>query len=140
MNATKVEDVKVPVTFEEAQKIDEQNSKYFKPEINKEYKLTFSSWSLYRKKVPHYKNKERLEEKTVLELNVDSLNGMPVEMEWGILSQKCRTAFELYCKLGTITKKVFYFKSTGEQSKRTYQVAEAADKETIAIKQETLKT
>lgn len=128
------QDVKVEITFDDAEKLDALASKYFKAETNVQYQLTFSHWCLYRKKVPNFNNKDVLEDKSILELTVDSINGEPVNQEWGILSAKCRSAFEPYCRNGSILKKVFSYKSKGEGKDKVYQVAEVGDKESISIK------
>ena len=123
------------ISPDEAEKLDQLDNKYFKPETNIEYKLSFSAWKLIRKKVPDFNNREKMVEKTVLKLNVDSLNGStkkpggePLDMLWEILSMKCRMAWDAYYRNGNITKKIFSYKQKGEGTNRTYAISEVGDK------------
>lgn len=123
------------ISFEEADKLDALNSKYFKAEDNIEYVVSFSSWKLGKKMIPNYNDKTKLEEKVVLELTLESLNGAnkrgngePLSMQWSMISAKQREAFRVYCENGSITKKTFKYKQKGPSTNRTYQIAEVGDK------------
>lgn len=130
-----VEEGETEIGFEEAEKMDKLSSKFFKPETNIEYKLTFKSFVLVRKSVPCFDDKSKSEIKPVLKLIIDSLDGVkvrpdgtPLALSWEILSPKVRAAFDIYCRNGNILKKQFSFKQKGESKDRTYQVAELGDK------------
>ena len=133
----KIEDVKeTEISPDEAEKLDQLDNKYFKPETNIDYELSFSEWKLLRKEVPDYNNREKMVEKTVLKLVIDSLNGTkvktngePIDITWEILSMKCRMAWDTYYRNGNITKKMFSYKQKGEAKNRTYHISEVGDKE-----------
>lgn len=117
------------IDFAEADRMDELESKYFKPKLNIEYRLTFSSWRLVRKLIPDYKDKTKMNERTVLELKIESRSDSPVEQEWGILAKTCRDAFSAHCKNGNITKKIFSFKAVGTNKAERYEISEVGDKD-----------
>lgn len=130
-------EIQKKLTFEEAEKLDSMSAKYFKPETNIQYELSFSEvdgegFLLFRKDC-QFKKDAPVEQKTCLRLHVENINGNKPENEqgyqvWDITSIKLRTAFETYCKNGNILKKIFSFKQKGEGVSRTFQVAEASDK------------
>lgn len=132
----KIEDIEeVEISPDEAEKMDQLDNKYFKPETNIDYTLSFKSWKLIRKAVPDFNNKEKMVEKTVLKLVIDKLNGTakkpngePIEMSWEILSMKCRMAWDTYYRNGNILTKEFAYKQKGESKNRTYHISEIADK------------
>jgi len=132
----KIEDVKeMEISPDEAEKLDQLDNKYFKPETNIEYKMSFKSWKLIRKAVPDFNEKTKMVEKTVLCLVLDSLNGTytkpdgtPVEVSWEILSQKCRIAWDAYYRNGNIVRKIFSYKQKGDNKDRTYIISEVGDK------------
>jgi len=116
------------ISFEEAGKFDDLESKYFSPSLNIPYKLTFSGWSLYRKNVPKYNDKTQTEERTILQLLVDSRDGQPCKQEYNVLSIKVRAAFQPYCKDNTITKKVFNLTLKGKTKTDSVQVTPGEDR------------
>lgn len=121
------------ISFGEAEELDSLETMYFKPETNIQYELTFSAWKLVRKQIPKYKEKETYEEKTILELKVETVNGKETDQEWGIISKKLRTAFSTYCVNGNILKKVFSYKQKGDGGDRSYHVSELRDKKSIEV-------
>ena len=129
------------LTFEEAEKIEEREGLYFKPETNREYKLTFSTWKLVMRNIPAYRDPKIMERKVVLELRIDgmdgetkTMNGEPLNKEWGIISKKCRNAFEPFCEADTITKRIFTFKQKGENQNRVYQLADVGERKEVGQK------
>jgi hypothetical protein len=123
------------ISPDEAERMDALDRKYFKPETNIEYKLSFKRWKLVRKMVPQFDNKNLKEEKTVLELAVDSMNGSvakgdgsQLDIIWEIISPKCRAAWDPHYRNGDIIKKLFSFKSKGEGIHRTYTVVVVGEK------------
>jgi hypothetical protein len=124
------------LNWDEANRLDALESKYFKPETNIKYRMSFSSARLVKKSVPDFNDKTKQVTKVVLCLTLSSLNGetkksdgSPLDMSWEILSQKCRSAWEPYCRNGNITKMAFEFIQKGEAKERTYQVVVAGPKE-----------
>lgn len=123
------------MNFDEAEKMDELESKFFKAESNIEYVLTFSNWKLEIQTVPDYNDKNKQTKKPVLVVTVDSINGTktkvtgePIAKEWGILSRKLRETFRPFCESGNITKKTYKFKAKGDGKDRTYTLLEVGDK------------
>lgn len=132
---TEEEPVERVISPDEAEELDQLDNKFFKPETNIEYKLSFKEWKLIRKEVPDFNEKSKMVEKTVLKLVIDSLNGKktrpdgtPLEMIWEILSMKCRMAWDSYYRNGNIVKKTYSYKQKGESKNRTYHISEVGDK------------
>lgn len=115
--------------FEEAQKLDEANTPFFKPEANTEYQLGFSGYRLVEKAVPDYNDKTKMVNKVILELRVDFLNGRKVDKEWGILSVKLRNKWKDYCENGQVTKAIFKYKFTGTGKATDYNITFLGSKE-----------
>ena len=81
--------------FDEAEKLDVLNSRYFNAETNVKYILTFApiaptiqgaapiAYELVEKEVPDFNDKTKLVKKVALNLQVDSIDGQPVHQEWG---------------------------------------------------------
>ena len=138
MSEISVYDPKVSMTFEQAEEFDARAAKYFKVETNIPYKLTIASWRLYLKKTPVFNEDKsapiQYEDKPCLELILDSVNGEPVNQIYNVNSKRGRAAFEPYCRAGTLTKKVFSFRTKGEGKEKAFQVAELGEREAINIK------
>lgn len=119
---TKLEGVEI--SSEEAEQFDLLSAKYFSAQQNVPYELTFSRARLARKMVKRYQSEE-MEEKVVLELIVNSINGKNTvaPQEWNIKSKKLRDMFDVYYKDGRITKKVFLFKIKGMGKETNYTLA-----------------
>ena len=110
------------IGFEEAERLDSFDSMFWKPEVNVEYILTFSKWRLVRREIPKYMKPDEKEERSILELLIDSRDGRACEQQWDIISKKLREQIRPYCEGGAITENVFKFKMKGEKSKREYFV------------------
>ena len=123
------------ISFEEAEKIDALNSRFFSADVNIGYKLGFSKARLVSKPVPKYKDPTKVEEKAVLELAIDYLDGAttngagePLLKEWGLISPKARVLFEQYMKSGEILKKIFEFKHVQKGETHSYTLVAIGDK------------
>jgi hypothetical protein len=121
------------------------DSKFFKPESNMKYKLTFSdevvddkdspdgkcvTGRLVKKMVPVWENgkkTEKLEEKHVLQLVIDALDGAPCRKIWNVKNTKMRNLFRTYQENGLLTKKIFIVEIKGEMLKGNYSLV-ALDK------------
>ena len=120
--------------FEEAAKVDAQNSSYFKPETNLSYLLTFkvlqdgSAFELVEKELPDFNDKTKIVKKVALNLRVESVNGTPVDQEWSVLTPSLRNAMQSACETGALLKKKYKYKSSGEGKQKTHSFAEAGDK------------
>ena len=126
------------ITLDEASRLDVLDNKYFKPMVNVQYRLTFKSWEMVRKLIRDYNDHTKMEEKNVLILLVDSIDGVkcPRIQEYSVISKPARDAFEPYLRSGSITKKVINYKMVelgGKQNKRTYQISEVSDKDADAF-------
>jgi hypothetical protein len=126
--------------FDDADELDLLNSKFFKPETNIRYELTFApvgdvlqgqpeqGYEMVEKEVPDFNDKTKLTKRVVLKLKVSSINGKKVEQEWGVMAQKLRTLFKEACISGNILKKKYAFKSQGEGREKTYSLTEIGDR------------
>lgn len=121
------------------------DSKFFSVESNMKYKLTFSKESLddgesfdgkcitgrlVRKIVPVWENgkkTERNEEKYVLQLVIETLDGSPCKKIWNCKNAKMRNLFRTYAENDLLTKKVFVVEVKGELMKGNYNIV-ALDK------------
>jgi len=133
------------VTWDEAERKDKLDSKFFNVESNMKYKLTFSAepmddadtfdgkcitGRLVKKVVPVWENgkkTDRSEEKFVLQLVVESLDGSPCRKIWNCKNAKMRNLFRTYAENDLLTKKVFVIEVKGELMKGNYNVV-ALDK------------
>ena len=127
-------------SWEEAEKLDRLNSKFFNVESNKKFRLTFTdtpmedkdafdkqciTGRLVTKTVPVWENNQktdRTEEKVVLQLVIDSLDGEPCMKIWNCKNKKMRNLFRTYAENGLLTKKVFVVEVQGELMKQNYNV------------------
>lgn len=125
--------------FEEAREADIVNSPYFKPETNTTYTLTFTNvkaepdprhphYKLGEKEVPDFNDKNVKVKKTVLILQVESVNGKQVSQEWSIMSKALRETMVLPCTTGSLLRKKYMLKVQGEGNKKTFAFAEAGEK------------
>lgn len=127
-----------PISLDEAEKLDALESKFFKPETNIKYSMTFKSSKLVRKEVPKYDFVAKkivpneFINQIILTLVLDSLNGVsvrsdksPLEMTWDIKSRNCRAAWAPYLRNGQLSKMVFEYTQKGESTDRTYHVVVA---------------
>ena len=137
--------MKGQATWEEADKKDKLDSKFFNVESNMKYKLTFSNepmedidsfdgkcvtGRLVKKTVPVWENgkkTDKREEKFVLQLVVSSLDGSPCRKIWNLKNAKMRNLFRTYAENDLLTKKVFSVEVKGELVKGNYNVV-ALDK------------
>jgi len=117
-------------SWEEADRRDMEMSRFFKPQINIPYTLTFSAWKLTQRKVPDFKDKTKMNDRVVLELQVDNINGKKLAeaKEWGILPMKLRQLFRIPCMNGNITKKKYQVMVSGEGANKQYSLSELGDK------------
>jgi hypothetical protein len=133
--------------WDEAEKKDKLNSKFFSVESNMKYKLTFSAepmedtdsfdkkcitGRLVKKVVPVWENgkkTDRSEEKFVLQLVIETLDGTPCRKIWNCKNAKMRNLFRTYAENDLLTKKIFVVEVKGELMKGNYNVV-ALDKTT----------
>jgi len=138
-------------SWEEAEKQDKLNSKFFNVESNMKFRLTFSekpmedadvfdnqciTGRLVKKAVPVWENNQKTdktEEKFVLQLVIDSLDGEPCMKMWNCKNKKMRGLFRTYAENNLLTKKVFVVEVQGELMKQNYSVV-ALDKKGKADK------
>ena len=126
--------------FEEAEEFDLLNSKYFSPETNVKYILTFApiaqtvqgaepiGYELVEKDVPDFNDKTLMVKKVALNLHVDSIDGKPVNQSWGVLAKNLRDLFKVPCQNGNLLKKKFQYQSKGEGRSKTYSLNELGDR------------
>ena len=132
-------------SWDEAEKKDKLDAKYFNVESNMKYKLTFSkepmedkdsfdgkcvTGRLVKKTVPVWENGKKTdknEEKFVLQLVVSSLDGSPCRKIWNCKNAKMRNLFRTYAENGLLTQKVFVIEVKGELMKGNYSIV-ALDK------------
>lgn len=125
--------------FAEAEKVDMVNSKYFKPEVNVPYELTFGNikdspdaahphYKLVEKSIPDFNNPSLKVKKVVLILQVESIDGTATSQEWSILSANLRKTLETPCTSGMLVKKKYRLKASGEGKNKTYTFSEVGDK------------
>lgn len=123
------------ISFEEARKSVERNSRYFKPEPGREYKLTFAKARLVEKPVLKYGREVAnatdadYETKPVLELQVETLDGVNVDQTWDIISWKVIEIFQPYLEGTSIVTGKFSFKKTGTGKTTKYTVARLGEKQ-----------
>ena len=128
------------LTWEEAEKNDELNSRYFTVGSNKKYSLTFSATPmedkdsfddqcvtgrLVKKVMPVWENgkkTDKTEEKTVLQMVISSINGDACQKIWNIKSRKMRDLFRTYAENNLLTTKKFVFEVKGELMKGDYHL------------------
>lgn len=122
-----------PISWDEGKRMRTLDSRFFKPEANLKYILTFSKWELTRKKIPDYNDKTKMVEKTVLELTVDSVGGQKVEQRWDITSMKLQDIIEPYCRESILDKRKFEFIMRGDGAKRTFNLAALGDRDFAAV-------
>lgn len=133
------------LSWDEAEQKDELSSKYFKVGSNMKYALTFSgvpaedkdsfdskciTGRLVKKVMPVWENgkkTERSEEKVVLQMVIESLNGEPCQKIWNVKSAKMRALFRTYAENKLLTTKKFVFEIKGELMKGDYMLV-ALDK------------
>lgn len=126
------------ISFEEARKSVERNSKYFKPEPGRDYKLTFSKSKLVEKPVLKYGREAAnatdadYETKPVLELRVETLNGVNVDQSWDIIQWKLIELFQPYLEGTSIITGKFSFKRTGTGKTTKYTLARVGEKQSPA--------
>jgi hypothetical protein len=126
-------------TFGEAEEKEQQNSRWFKAETNKVYTLTFTTvkeapdprhphYKIMEKEIPDFNDKTKLVKKMVVILQVDSVNGKPVNQEWSIMPKALRGMVQLPCESSALLKKKYLLKTQGEGNKKTYSFVEAGDR------------
>ena len=114
----------IEITWDQAEAYNLYDSKFFKPEPNTEYKLTFSEAKLLRKLVQDYNDVNKKIEATVLELKVSSINSQPIQNQlWNVRSFKLRAMFEPYAELHVLTQKTFIYKFRGQGRDVQYTLA-----------------
>ena len=118
-----IDETGTEIPWDKAAEYDVLDSKFFKPQPNVEYRLTFSASKLLRKLVQDFNDKNKKVEATVLELKVSSINGQPVNQEWNVRSFNLRAMFEPYAKANSILKKTFMFKVRGQGTQTQYTLA-----------------
>lgn len=123
------------ITYEEAKRMDELNSKWFTPETNVPFKVTFSEAHLVPQRKPTYQTKDLPYEKQViintpvLVLTMDSLNGSPCQGKiYEIISPHQREAFRDYYENQTITRYTFQCKVTEMGKKKILSVSVIGEK------------
>jgi len=127
-------------SWDEAEKKDELDSRFFKIESNRKYKLTFSkepmddqdsfdgkciTGRLVKKTVAVWENgkkTDKFEEKFVLQLVVSSLDGETCRKIWNCKNAKMRNLFRTYAENDLLTKKVFVVEVKGELMKGNYNI------------------
>jgi hypothetical protein len=125
--------------FDEARKADATNSKFFKADTNTDYKLTFTNLKDSPDAAhPHYKiverpfqdfnDKTKFVKKVVVILQVETVNGNPVNQTWDIIPQTVRKMVETPCTTGSLLKKVYLLQVRGEGKQKTQVLSEAGDK------------
>lgn len=126
--------------FDDAEKQDMINSKFFSPETNLKYILTFAplpgklpadpnaGWELVEKDMPDFNDKTKTTRKVCLQLHIDSVNGEKVDQEWGVLAKNLRDLFKAPCMNGNLLKKKFEYQSKGEGRSKTYSLSEIGDR------------
>ena len=128
------------LTWAEAEKKDELDSRYLSVGSNTEVKLTFTdvpledkdafdgkciTGRLVKKLMPVWeagKKTDKNEEKIVLQMVVSSINGEACQKIWNIKSQKMRGLFRTYAENNLLTSKIFVVKVKGEIVKGDYTV------------------
>jgi hypothetical protein len=107
--------------FEQAQEELDLLSRYFKPETNIEYHLTFRpEVRIGKKPIPDFNDPKILVKKVVLRVWVDSRGGKECNQKWDILSPKLMDQVRVYAENKTLSQHVFTFKQRGEGKKRDY--------------------
>lgn len=120
------------LSWDDAEKTDELNSRYFSVGSNTKNTLTFSpepmedkdafdgkciTGRLVKKTMAVWKDgkkTDKTEEKVVLQMVIDSLNGVPCRKIWNIKSKKMRDLFRTYSENKVLTTKKFVFEIKGE--------------------------
>ena len=128
------------LSWSEAEKKDELDSRYLSVGSNTEVKLTFTdtpledkdtfdgkciTGRLVKKLMPMWENgkkTDKTEEKIVLQMVVSSINGEACQKIWNIKSQKMRGLFRTYAENNLLTSKIFVVKVKGERVKGDYTV------------------
>ena len=128
------------LTWAEAEKKDELDSRYLSVGSNTEVKLTFTDMPLddkdafdgkcvtgrlVKKLMPMWENgkkTDKTEEKVVLQMVVSSINGEACQKIWNIKSAKMRGLFRTYAENNLLTSKIFIVKVKGEIVKGDYTV------------------
>jgi len=128
------------VSWDEVEKSDKLNSKFFQVESNMKYKLTFSAEGMedkdspdqkcitgrmVKKAVPVWENGKKTEktvEKYVLQFVVNSWDGEPCLKIWNCKNAKLRNLFRTYAENKLLTSKVFVVEIKGELLRGNYSV------------------
>jgi hypothetical protein len=128
------------LSWDEAEKKDELNSKYFSAGSNMKYTLTFSATPvedsdsfdkkcitgrLVKKMMPVWENgkkTDKMEEKVILQMVISSMDGEPCQKIWNIKSAKMRAQFRTYAENNLLTAKKFVVVVKGELVKGDYSV------------------
>ena len=120
--------------FDQADKLDDDNSPYFSPLTNIKYDLTFKALANGRPfeirilNGTDYNDKTKIVPTPVLVVRIESINGAPADKEWSIWNKKGREAFRGACETGSILKKKFSFKVTEDKKAKIFSLSEVGDK------------
>ena len=129
-----VEAQKTLQNFDEADKLDDENSPFFKPLTNIKYELTFQAlegnkpFEIRILDGKDYNDKTKVVKTPVLVLRVASINGVATDKEWSIWAKKGRAVFQGPCETGAILKKKFAFKVAEDKQGKIYFLSEVGDK------------
>ncbi len=124
----------VEISFEEAKKMVDENSKYFKPEGGRKYKLTFSKTQLCKKPVlkfgknPATATEKDYEVKPVLQLVVESIDGKIIGKNWEILNWKLIKMFSDYLEADSVLTGIFIYEKTGSGTTTEHSLARIGEK------------
>jgi len=140
------EQTKLGMTEDEVGKKDKLASKFFTPESNMKYTMTFSgepeedqdspdgkcvTGRLLEVESPVFdkagKKTDATEKKIIRQMVIDSLDGNPCRKLWRIKSRKMRDLFRTYAENNMLLSKKYVVEIKGELIKGNYQVV-ALDK------------
>jgi hypothetical protein len=120
--------------FEAADKMDDENSSFFKPLTNIKYELTFQPFlngKPFEIRVldgTDYKDKTKKVPTPVLVVRVASIDGKATDKEYSVWAKRGRQVFQGPCESGAITKKKFSFKIAEDRNGKVFSLSEVGDK------------
>jgi len=108
---------------------DKPGMKFFKPEVNKEYCISFNPEFLGQemREIIDKKTKEKKQVPALL-LKTDMIDRNIVEVRWEITSVRLIKTIKEYYEKGILFKKVFILKKTGEGTQTLYTFYPSGDK------------